>query len=422
VARDPVRRAAIVPCTPTGNDDSACFHRFVESFMTRAWRRPVAAEDVDPYMGLMQYATERNPYLTNDFYTAVELALSAIFQDPEFLYRIEAGTALTAHELATRLSYLILGTTPDAQLVADAEAGLLATSESRRSIAERLFAEPAAKRQMQRFHAQWLGYRGIPHSAELVAAFSRETSALLDRIIFDDPSRYLDVFSSDETYVDDFLADHYGLPAPAGGQGWVSYAGTERAGILSHGSVAAAFSKFSDTSPTQRGIFVRTRLMCQTIPAPPATVDVDAEPVGTDSPCKYDRYAAHRTTASCAACHDNMDPIGFGLENLDIAGRWREHDDGLPECSISGNGRLPEYGSFNGPRELAETLSGSGVLESCMVEHMYRFALGRQLEPKEIGAREVLTDTLRSHDGRLLDMLLDYIASDVFAQRKEPGT
>src|SRR5690606_22261585 len=143
-----------------------------------------------------------------------------------------------------------------------------------------------ARRQLNRFHSMWLGYRTIPHDATLNAAFQLETETLIERVIFDEPASYLQLFRSDETYLNDLLAAHYDLPAPSGGEGWVSYsagtgdnaAGRVGGGILSHGSVLSAFSKFSDTSPTQRGIFVRTRLMCQAVPPPPATVDVDQPP------------------------------------------------------------------------------------------------------------------------------------------------
>src|SRR5690606_15688832 len=129
---------------------------------------------------------------------------------------------------------------------------------------------------------------------------------------------------------------HYGLPSPGSDAGWVTYPeASGRAGILSHGSVLSGFSKFSDTSPTQRGIFVRTRLLCQTVPSPPVTVDVD-QPPGVDATgaCKAERYRAHREQSGCAECHSLFEPIGLGLENFDMAGRYRAHDDGRPDCPI----------------------------------------------------------------------------------------
>lgn len=267
----------------------------------------------------------------------------------------------------------------------------------------------------------WLGYRAIPHPPALVAAFSAETNALIDRVVFDERSSFLDLFTLDETFIDDSLAEHYGLPHPSASPGWVPYGDSGRAGILSHGSVLAAFSKFTDTSPTQRGIFVRTRLMCQTIPKPPANVNVDQPPGDDDADCKYDRYAAHRATESCANCHNQMDPIGFGLENFDIAGQYREHDDGKPQCLIDGQGDLPGYGAFSGPAELGRLLVDSGVLADCAVEQYLSFALGHRTGASDEAAvtqhRARFTDTSEAFD----ELILGFVESDAFALRKEPA-
>src|SRR5690606_29092513 len=149
-------------------------------------RRPLTSEEVDAYATLQSFATEVNPAVDNDFYTAVALVIQAIIQDPEFLYRLEVGTPttdegvhkLTDYEIAARVSYLLWGSTPDDQLLADAEAGLLADPVDRADVIDRMLTDPRAQRQLHRWHAMWLGYRGIPHQADLVEAFNRETTAL----------------------------------------------------------------------------------------------------------------------------------------------------------------------------------------------------------------------------------------------------
>jgi hypothetical protein len=429
VVADPAMRALVVPCTPASAGDTSCFRQVVERLGQRAFRRSLATDEVDAYMGLLAFATEDNAYVDNDFYTAVELLIRAVLQDPEFLYRIETGTptetpgifALDSYEIATRLSYLLWGSTPDAQLLDAAQAGGLSDAAPRRAAAERLLADPRARAQLHRFHAMWLGYRAIPHPADLVVAFNRETTALIDRVVFDEGRSYLDLFSLEETYLDTFLANHYGLSAPAGGLGWVPYGDSGRAGILSHGSVLAGFSKFSDTSPTQRGIFVRTRLLCEQIPRPPANVDVDQPPGDDESACKYDRYLQHRASSSCAACHGQMDPIGFGLENYDIAGRYRSHDDGLPECVITGEGDLPGYGTFSGPAELGRLLVQTGVLDECVVGQYLNFAVGRELLSNEQQAVDGLSNTFAGNEHDFASLVLDLVESDAFALRKEPA-
>jgi len=431
---DPARRAMLVPCTPASAGDEACFRQFVESFGRRAFRRALTPDEIDAYLPLLSFATEDNAYVAHDFYTAVALVVRAVLQDPEFLYLIEVGRptltpevyALTDNELASRMAYLLWGTIPDDALLAEAQAGRLTDPVSRRAAAERMLGDARARSQMRRFHSLWLGYRAIPNDPMLIAAFERETGALVDRAVFDSGSYVETLFRSPETYLDTFLAGHYGLTAPAGGEGWAPYGDSGRSGILSHGSVLAAFSKFNDTSPTQRGIFVRTRLLCESVPPPPPTVMVDQPPTGDGtSACKLDRYTLHReSSSSCSGCHSQMDPIGFGLEQYDIAGRFRTHDDGHPECPIDGAGELPPYGTFSGPAELATKLIDSGQLEPCIVQQYLAFAIGRApLSATDIEEqiRTDLVGKLQASGGSFEELVLSYIESDAFAHRREPA-
>lgn len=427
----PERRDLVVPCTPTGPGDEACFRQFIESFGRLALRRPLTAEEVDAYATLQSFATEVNPAVDNDFYTAVALVISAIIQDPEFLYRLEAGTPttdpgvfkLTDLELAARISYLLWGSTPDDALLADAEAGLLSDPADRAQVIERMLDDEKAQRQLYRWHAMWLGYRGIPHEATLVEAFNRETTALIDRVVFQERASYLELFTAGETYVDGFLAEHYGFDPPAGGEGWVTYP-EDRAGILSHGSVLASFSKFTDTSPTQRGILIQERLQCSPIPRPPPEVDSDNPPGNPDDPtaCKEERYLAHQEIASCAGCHSLMDPIGMGLENYDIGGVYRATDEGKPECTITGQGELPGVGTFSGPKQLAERIVESGRLERCVAQQYLTYATGRAIEADEAPAIDRVLQSFAEQGYDFRQMMVELAADELFGFRREPGT
>lgn len=426
IVADPTLQATLVPCTPVDDGDAACFAQVVSTLLPRAYRRPVTQEEIDRYSVLLAYATEVNPDVPHDFYTAVTLLVRSILQDPEFLYRIEVGTptanagvyALSEHEIASRLSYLFWGTMPDQTLTDAAVAGTLSDATTRRAAIDRLLGDDRAHAQLRRFHSMWLGYRALPHDAALVSAFSRETGALIDRVVWGEPQSYLNLFTFPETFIDATLAEHYGLPAPAA-EGWVSYGASGRAGILSHGAVLSAFGKFSDTSPTQRGIFVRTRLMCETVAPPPPNVNSDQPPASMDAVCKADRYEQHRTNTACAACHSLLDPIGFGLENYNLAGQRRETDNDNVDCAISGQGEVLPYGPFSGPAELAALLVNNNEIDDCVVRQWMSFAVGRPLLPYETAPTDQLVASFRTADHSLPGLLADFAASPAFALRQE---
>jgi hypothetical protein len=422
LAYDESVRSSWMPCEPDGDTDSVCFDTTVANIGERLLRRRLTQSEVERYRVLLDFASERQ-----DFYAAVELLLSALIQDPEFLYRMERGlpddpTTLGDYELATRMGFLLLGSTPDDELLVAARNGELRDPETRRAQAERLLQDSRARTQINRFHAMWLGYRAIPHDAMLNDAFQLETESLIERVVFDEPQNYLQLFQSAETYLNEALADHYGFDAPSGGEGWVTYPlDAGRAGILSHGSVLSAFAKFNDTSPTQRGIFIRTRLLCLGVPTAPPTVDVDQPPGGEASAdaCKFERYRLHREQSGCADCHNLFEPIGMGLEQFDRAGRYRVHDDDNEECEIPANGEVPGMGTFSGPKELAQLLVDNDAIQGCMVRHFLQYTLARTaLSDREMRwVNSAYSDFVG--DGLLLrDWIVNVVSGEEFARRE----
>lgn len=426
----PETRAAFMPCQPAAPGDTACFRQTIERLGRRLLRRPLAPAEVDGYAALQKFATETNPVVKPDFYTAVALVLRAMVQDPEFLHRVEGGRAtstpqvfaLGSYEIASRLSYLLWGSAPDEALLAAADKDALLAPQGRAAELDRMLKAPRARAQLNRFHAMWLGYRAIPHPADLAALFNEETTTLINSVVFDNPSPYVDLFTSNRTFVSARLAMHYGLPAPAGGKGWVNYDTDpnkrNRAGILSHAAVLAAFSKFSDTSPTQRGIFIQTRLLCNEIANPPANINVDEPPGNPDQECKTDRYQAHMDQSGCKACHSLIDPIGFGLENFDLGSRWRDTDDGKPQCRIPGQGEVPQLGAFSGPKALAQALLGAGEIQDCVVRQYLSFALGRSLAADEEALVASMKAAMTDGGGRMVALLRQVVTAPSFALRR----
>lgn len=441
VLASPDARAVVIPCVPAADDDAACFRTVVATNGKRLLRRPLSDDEVEAYVtSLLPYAIEQNEFYDTSFDTAVELALRAFLMDPELLFRIEVGTPtgepgvvrLNPYETATRMSYLLWGSAPDDAMLAEADSGRIDDADVRRALAERMLEDPKAREQLGRFHAMWLGYRAIPTEPTLAQLFSKETDALIGRVVMEEKGDYLDVFRLEETFANATLAAHYGLEAPvdvdAEGFGWVSTADTGRAGVLGQGALLASFSKFTDTSPTQRGILVKNRLLCETIQPPPPNVVADQPPPATeDAVCKEERYAQHTAQESCFACHSQMDPIGFGLENYDINGRFRTTDDGLPECVIRGEGELPGYGIFSGPRELAHKLVDDevvegGLLTPCFVKQLTSFEIGRPLSVADEDVALAWHEQFQASGRRLDALLVEQIAGEQFVTKREPST
>jgi hypothetical protein len=435
--QDVSRRDAVLGCTPAdpAAADATCLRRFITEFGRRILRRPMLEEDVDSFQATAEAYIARE----GDFYAGIEVALGAFLQHPAFLYRVEAGTPVPAQpgvfklddlEVATRLSFLIWGSTPSSKLLDVANSAGLSTPNQIRDVAQTMLDDPRASQTMDRFHALWLGYSVLPHEQALATSMRAETSALIERTFMNDEP-WTNLLTATDTYVDQTLADLYGLPVPATGSGWVSYPDAGRRGLLSHGSFLSMAGNFSDTSPTQRGKLIRTRLLCQEIPPPPPDVN-DAEPTTSAAgPCKLDRYAAHRASGTvCAGCHALMDPVGFGLENYDRLGRFRTHDidadqdsptygQPLEQCEIPGEGEVVGIGKFNGPAQLSEVLLAGDVLGPCVAEQFYRFAVGRKKDDMDAAAIDEYKTTFATSGNQFRELVLSLVASRGFGYRRE---
>jgi hypothetical protein len=435
---DSVRRDQVVGCQPATPDDEACMRTFVAAFGRRALRRPLSEDEIVEYLhgtggsgGALDHAAG-----AGDFFVGVDTIVRTMLQEPEFLYRVEIGTpipgepgvfALSSFEVATRLSYLVWGTTPDDSLLDLAEADGLADTDSVREAALDMLDDPRAVARIARFHAMWLGYVLLPHTAELSGAMQTETTALVERVVFADQRPWQDLFRSSETFVSDLLAEQYGLPLPGSTEPvWVDYGETGRQGILSHGSFLSIGAKFNDTSPVQRGKFVRERLFCQPLEEPPDSVDVDQPVAPEGAVCKVDRFAAHEV-GNCAGCHVQIDPVGFGLENYDQFGRYREFEPDNPEteadesqCAIEGKGKLEGIGEFHGPGELSDLAIEAGLLNACVMTQLVRFTVGHS-EIDELDQQLVfmLLDHMGDGDFRFDELVLELVSDDAFRFRRE---
>jgi hypothetical protein len=417
LAEDPARRDALMGCTPSSASDEACLRQGIERLGRLVLRRPLATEEIDGYAGFIAVAEEEG-----DFGIAVELVLASLLLDGEFLYRIEVGepvdgdalVRLTDFELASRLSFLLWGSAPNDELLDVAADGALQSSDDVYDTAVWMLEDPRATAQIQRLHAMWLGYHQLVLEPTLAASLRNETDALVQRYV--ERGRWLGMFTSRESFLDDTLAQHYDIALPGGEAGWVEYPDVRRGGILSHGSFLAIGKKFADTSPVERGKAVWTRLLCNELAPPPPDVDTGLPPSGASpDACKTERYdMASRT--ECASCHAILDPIGFGLENYGPAGEWRTVEPDNAECSIEGRGELVGADDFAGPGALGELLVESGQLEGCFMQNFYRFVVGRAPTEDDDVMLDAIVETFENEDD-FAALLLTFAASEGFRHR-----
>ncbi|MCA9545026.1 MAG: DUF1588 domain-containing protein, partial [Myxococcales bacterium] len=365
----------------------------------------------------------------------MRVALAAMLQSPQFLYRLTAPTPdevegaavpLAGWVRASRLSYFLWGSTPDEALLAAAEAGALGTVEGVAAQVRRILPDPRTRATVQHFHRQWLGLDALarmekdhpyPGGVEaLRAVLARSVEALVDEAFVQGVDALL---SGPSLHVDGDLAALLGLPAPAGDFGPVAAPADQRAGLLTHPAVLAKLAHPDQTSPIHRGIFVRERLLCQTLPPPPA--DLIIEPPDPDPRATtQQRFAQHTADPACAGCHTLMDPVGFGFENYDELGRFRQTENGLP---VDASGELvapptPDLaGPFDGAVALAERLAQSPAVKQCVATWWFRYALARGELPVDACARARIEDAFIDSGGDFTALLVALATSGAFTHR-----
>lgn len=434
---DPERRDRVLGCTPTAAGDEACLETIVRGLGRRVLRRAITDDDVAFFVGGGGEwpGAAAIAVAADDFYAGAGALLSALLQDPEFLYRIEIGTPyddagegvfrLSEYEIATRLSFFLWGSVPDEALLDRAAAGELSDPATRVAEALRMLEHPLARERLALVHAMWFGYEKLVPGSELGLAMREETQALFDRLLFDEGGAWQELFRTDQTWVTPLLAEHYGLADPGPEGGLARYAMAERRGLFAHGSFLSIGFKDGDTSPVMRGLAIQRNAFCQVIlPAPPG-VNTDEGPE-SDALCKPERYAAH-SSGGCASCHTRIDPVGFGLEAFDATGAFRAFETDDPRtpgdestCAIEGEGHLAGVGDFSGPAGLAELGLESGLLRSCFATHIHRLIIGRgALRRVDHVAAAELDERLPEGDFTLEDVVRTVVENETFVVRRE---
>jgi hypothetical protein len=319
---------------------------------------------------------------------------------------------------------------PDATLDALADAGQLGAPATLAAQVHRMAQDPKARSFVESYAGQWLGTRGLddvnPDYAYFPAwddalkqAMRNETHLLLLELLRSDVD-LLRLFDADFTYLNDRLAQHYGLPQPGTSAMTRVALGAhpQRGGIFTHGSVLTANSQPRRTSPVKRGKWALDQLLCIDIQPPPAGVEGMLDDPGATGTLR-ERLAAHRANPECAACHDYLDPIGLGLEHYDAIGAWRTSDEGQP---IDATGQFPDGRSFDGAREMAALVKADPSTPRCLAERLLIYALGRGLGPADEAPLDAITAAFEANGRSFEDLLVAIVQSDAFRMRRgEPS-
>lgn len=434
--KDTVRIAGLLGCQPTGPDDAACHRSFVTTFGRLIWRRPLTSEEIDRYTAVAQDGALQ----FNDFNAGVEAAIFTFLQSPYFLYQVEVGEpdpndpeerGLTSLEMATRLSFFLLDTTPTAELLTIAENGGLATADQVRAVAEVMVEAPGARLALGNFYAEVLKLRTIEALAKdpntyplfspaLAAAMRQETLALVDDVAFTADGDFRDILDAPYTFVNGPLAALYGLIPDANqlGESWQRFdlpVDSKRGGILGQSAFLSSFAHVSSTSPTLRGKFVREALMCMGMPPPPPDV-VTKLPEGAEYKTMRERLEQHKSEP-CVGCHTLMDPIGLGLENFDGIGVFRTIENGVV---LDTSETIQGLGDFDGARQLGTLLRDSPEVTECMVRNLFRHATGHLEKNSEYPALDDLDLAFEDAGYRMKDLLVELVASPAFLRVGTP--
>jgi hypothetical protein len=413
-----------------GTKDAACAAAFVASFGKQVYRRPLAAEDTARYTGLYQQAITAG----YDFQTGIEWIVFAMLQSQQFLYRFELSAKPTGayatpspYEMASRLSYLYWQSMPDAALFDAADKGQLATPAQIEAQARRLMADPKAARLLDYF-SQWLDLDAMSEMTRdatvfpkldptLPALLQQETLAFVSDLVASPAGTFEQLLTAPYTFANAALAKHYGLTGPTGTD-FVRVDTPGRSGVLTQGMMLA-HDKATRTSIVRRGLKIRTDVLCQIVPAPPPNVDINLDDASTASLTQRQRLEQHRQVATCAACHNLMDPIGVVFEGFDAVGRARTVDEtGQPVVLASTIGGTQDAnGAVSDPTALGQLLARSDEVRGCYVTNSFRFFYGREVESADACSMARLLVDFKGTAYSLRELLVGLSRTDAFLYR-----
>lgn len=436
-AGDSPSRQRIFSCYPQAPaDEPACAREILAGLASSAYRRPLAADAAEVDFLFDFYEQGR---ADSGFDGGIERALAMLLVNPRFLFRIESEPAdlapgeayrISDLDLASRLSFFLWSSIPDAELLALADAGRLGEPDTLRGQVRRMLADPKASALVDNFAGQWLYLRALedvaPESPDwddnLRRAMRQETELLFEAIVSENRP-ITELLDADYSFVDERLASHYGIEGVKG-----SYfrrvelpADSPRRGILGHGSLLTVTSVANRTSPVVRGAWILENLIGAPPPAPPAGVESNLDEASIAAVTSLrERLEQHRENPTCASCHTIMDPVGLSLENFDLIGAWRTSDSGHP---IDATGVLVDGTRIEGPVALRQALlDRREAFVTVATEKLATYALGRGIEHHDMPAIRAVVRSAADDDYRFESLIHGIVTSVPFQMRVKSPT
>ncbi|MFH1301925.1 MAG: DUF1592 domain-containing protein [Planctomycetota bacterium] len=432
----PASHNKIITCTPgSGRSIHYCAERIMKQLAEQAFRRPVSREEIKPIVELVEATISSG----RTFEQGIQVGLQAVLVSPHFLFRIEgiknpehAGSSNTQkmnqYEIASRLSYFLWSSMPDEKLLELAAQGRLDDPRTLQVQVKRMLEDPKSEAFVKNFAGQWLNLRNLEEltpdpkkfrgfNSQLKEDMRQETEAFFSYIMKEDRS-VIEFINADYTFMNERLAKFYGNDQVKGETFQkVNLDKTKRAGLITQASILTLTSNPGRTSPVKRGKWIMENILGTPPPAPPPNVpELEASAKANPNATLREQLALHRKIPGCAACHDQMDPLGLGFENFDAIGRWRDKEG---KHKIDSSGQLPSGQTFKSPVELIAILEQQkqGFCRS-LTEKMLTYAIGRGVEFYDKCAIDEITANFTAKGYRFSALVTEIVLSDPFLKRQ----
>ncbi|HEY1066046.1 MAG TPA: DUF1592 domain-containing protein, partial [Pirellulales bacterium] len=416
-------------------DERKTARELLDAFARRAYRRPTTPDEVERILKVYDYGRAEG----EDFEGGVALGVQAVLVSPNFIFRVENDPKSLAsdgvyevneHELAVRLSYFLWSTMPDAELFRLAE-----KKELRKNLdlqVKRMLLDPKSQALVDNFARQWLTLRTLDNfnpdkrrfgewNDDLRNAMRTETEMFFAYVMREDRP-ILEFIDCDYTFLNERLAKHYSVPNVTGDDFRLVKLdpNTPRGGLITQASILAVTSNPTRTSPVKRGKWVLDQILGMPPPPPPPGVpELEEGRKGKLTGSLRQRMEQHRADPGCASCHARMDPIGFGLENFNAVGQWREKDDNF---AIDASGELPGDDKFAGPAELKRILlKKADFFRRNLVDKLLTYATGRGVEYYDQCSVDTIAETTQKNGDKFSQLVLAIVKSAPFQQRRGPA-